>query len=531
MKLRYLSSLLRTTVATTLIVSASLSAFIGCNQQENSTNATPQQIKIHSIRMIYPPEARTLMSGAVQRFNAKNVQIANGSIIRLSASSFDDLAGVDKIGTPQAPASLWIAPLTPIAAAFAKGSQPDSTLTDCTSVMSSPLGVSYRPIDRFALPTDPSQITMQSVMERPAGTSTYKLAVVTGSPRFTSSGLLAALATASYETSTPLQSLTSDAISNGQDRIRNSQISIRNYFISDFDTLNWINDRLGGEPLVALTTEQSFKDHQRYTPQTTLEWSRTNSPAVALDYPLCTISSKSDSSQDLDSVKAVRDFLGGKEFQEMVASSGFAPALDENVANPQVGLAARTLLSLWPQIRRPSMTVFVLDASIKTDRPTMETIRREVKMFIESRPSQTDSVALISASSNPEILSEPQVSAELLNIALNKISTTGGNAIRDGIQTAFTLFADLTSNNYRRSVVVFTSSKDTSSQTSITQLTNRATQLVGRKNVDLFVIGLGASNADFGELPELTKEVGGTFIRSSLASLPSDFFPIARRIQ
>jgi hypothetical protein len=283
--------------------------------------------------------------------------------------------------------------------------------------------------------------------------------------------------------------------------------------------------------LVAFTTEQSFKEYRRYTPQTTLEWSRTNSPAVALDYPVCTISSKSDSSQDLESVKVVREFLGGKEFQEMVASSGFAPALDGNGANPQVGLAARTLLSLWPQIRRPSMTVFVLDASIKTDRPTMETIRREVKMFIESRPSQTDSVALISASSNPEILSEPQVSAELLNIALNKISTTGGNAIRDGIQTAFTLFADLTSNNYRRSVVVFTSSKDTSSQTSITQLTNRATQLVGRKNVDLFVIALGAPKADFGELPELTKEVGGTFIRSSLASLPSDFFPIARRIQ
>lgn len=526
-----LTSLLRATAATIALVSTSLCALSGCNQQEGSTNAAPQAIKVHSIKMIYPPEARALLMSAVERFNAKNVQLANGAIVRLSASSFDDLANLDKIGTPQTPASLWLAPLALLATASSKGLPSDTSLTDCASVMSSQLGVSYRPIDRFALPQDAEQITIQSVLERPSETRAYKLAVVMGSPRFTSSGLLASLATASYATSTPLESLTSETISTGQESIRKSQSVIRNYFISDLDTLAWLHDRQGGEPLVAITTRQNFKAHQRYTPQSNLQWSLIASPVATLDYPLCTIASKADSEQDMGSIKAVREFITSKEFQEMAASLGFEPAVDSTSMTPQVGTAARTLLSLWAQIRRPSMTAFVVDASIKTDRPTMETIRREVKMFIESRPSQNDTVALISASSNPEILSEPQVNAELLNIALNKISTTGGNAIRDGIQTAFTMFTDLTSHNYRRSVVVFTSSKDTSSQTSITQLTSRASQLVGRKNVDLFVIALGGPTADFGELPELTKEVGGTFIRSNIASLPADFFPIARRIQ
>jgi hypothetical protein len=93
------------------------------------------------------------------------------------------------------------------------------------------------------------------------------------------------------------------------------------------------------------------------------------------------------------------------------------------------------------------------------------------------------------------------------------------------------MFSDLKSRNFRRAVVVFTSSKDTSSQTSITQLTNRATQLVGRKNVDLFVFGLGSKDSDFGELPSLTQEVGGSFINTNVASLPADLFPVTRRVQ
>ena len=503
----------------------------GCNQKDAGTNATPQPIKIHSLRMAYPPEARALIMSAVERFNSKNIPLTNGSVLRLSAFSFDDLAGLDKIGTTQIPASLWIAPLKPLATTSPKGSVSDTTLTDCDSLMSSPLGVSYRPIDRFTLPKDSDQVTMKSILEGRRNAPTNKLSVVMGSPRFTSSGLLTALATASYVTAATIENLTADAISKNQGGIRDSQSSIRNYFISDLDTLTWLNERQGGEPLVALTTEQNFKAHRMYTSQTTLEWLRISTPSAALDYPLCTIASKSDSDQDSEANKIVREFLTSQEFKEMATAFGFAPALNASENSAQVGVAARALLASWSQIRRPSMTVFVLDASIKTDRPTMETIRREIKQFIESRPSPEDSVALVSASSTPEILSEPQTNTELLNIALTKISTSGGNAIRDGIQTAFTIFSDLTSQHYRRSIVVFTSSKDTSSQTSITQITNRASQLVGRKNVDLFVVGFGGTDGDFAELPDLTKDVGGTFIRSNIASLPADFFPIARRVQ
>jgi Mg-chelatase subunit ChlD len=161
----------------------------------------------------------------------------------------------------------------------------------------------------------------------------------------------------------------------------------------------------------------------------------------------------------------------------------------------------------------------------------METIRRELSLFVDRRPSKDDTVALVSASSDPDVLREPETDPELLKLSISRLTTAGGNAIRDGIRTAFNIFEDTSSTNYRRSVVVFTSAKDTSSQTTIDQLTNRASQLVGRKNVDLFVIAIGGSEQDFGELPAVTRKVGGTFVLTDIPSLPGKFYAIGRRVQ
>jgi Mg-chelatase subunit ChlD len=172
-----------------------------------------------------------------------------------------------------------------------------------------------------------------------------------------------------------------------------------------------------------------------------------------------------------------------------------------------------------------------VDTSIKSDLTTMETIRRELSLFVERRPSKEDRVAIVSASSNPEVMREPMTDPELLKLSISRLTTAGGNAIRDGIETAFNILQDLSSSTYRRAVVVFTSAKDTSSQASVEQLTNRANQLVGRKNVDLFVIAIGGSEQDFGELPAVTRKVGGTFVLTDIPSLPGKFYAIGRRVQ
>jgi von Willebrand factor type A domain len=512
-------------------IAFALSNLASCNR-ESEAPPPVKEIKVHALKLVYPPEARNLVAQVVERINAKNLALGNGSTVRVSASSLDNIAAFDKVGTPQMPAGLWIAPYSPLAASVKRTSQSDVSITDCNSVMSSRLGVAYRKIDAFAIPQKEGAVGTAQMLPSGDNATEPALSVIAGAPRFTSSGIATSLAAAAEATSSPLASLTSDSIVRGSKLITNTQRWVRNYFTSDYDTLLWLNERQGGEPVAVFTTEQGFKTHKIYTPSSTLMWSPITSPALTLDYPLCNVTTKGDSAQDVEAAKLVRLFFAGDEFKSMLEGAGFSTPLTLDSLNlPQLGAAAATLIKEWPRLRRPSMTIFVVDASIKTDRATMETIRREIKLFIESRPSPDDLVAIISASSSPEIVSDPTANPETLTLALGKLSTVGGNAIRDGVQTAFTLFSDLSTKEYRRAVVVFTSGKDTSSQTSTTQFANRASQLVGRKNVDLYVLGLGTNDTDFGELPLLVQQSGGAFIRTSLASLPADLFPVARRVQ
>lgn len=493
---------------------------------------SPQTLKVHAIKIIYPPEARTLVSQVVDRINAKNIPLNNSYVLRLSASSFDNFAALDKIGTPKMPAALWIAPFTPLAASVKRTPQSDVTIAECNSTMSTRLGVAYRNIDEFALPTQNGAVELTQLLLPKDASAGKAPAVVAGSPRFTSSGLVAALSAAAVATSQPLNALSGASVVKSPADIAKTQKLIRNYFTSDYDTLSWLNTREAGEPIAVLTTEQSYRSYLSYAPKSTLRWTATASPDFTLDYPLCSVITRSDAPLDSEAAKAVRLYFASDEFKSLLDGSGFSPpAMLGDINSAQLGAAASELISEWPKLRRPSMTIFVIDASIKTDRMTIETLRREIKLFIDNRPSPDDSVAIISASSVPDIISEPSTNAELLEIGLSRLSTSGGNAIRDGLQTAFSIFSDQRSRDFRRAVVVFTSGRDTSSQTSVTQISNRASQLVGRKNVDLFVIGLGQGDTDFGELPTLTQQVGGVFVRSSLASLPADLFPITRRVQ
>ena len=502
---------------------------MGC-QSQSAEQAAPQPMKVHSIRMLYPPEARTFMTGALERFNAKNLPLSNGAVARLSGASFDDVTATDKIGTMVNEASLWIPPLSALAGDISANG--DREISACESLMSSQLGVAVRPIDTFTLPPDRQTLSIGSFLGPTNPSLRSQPAILVGAPRFSSSGLLAALLTVADATHTPLNQIGAQTVRSAIASLTKAQERVRNYVVDDADALQWITSRQGGDPAIVVTSEQAFKSFKTYHPSASLEWLSFTSPGASLDYPLCDITSKTDSPEDLEAAKLARAFLFSEECKSLATTAGFSPPAPETKdPDTGVGSAIRELLSVWPQVRRPSSTTFVVDTSIKTNRATIETIRREISLFIERRPSKDDTVALISASSDPEVMRESTTDPELLKISIDRMTTGGGNAIRDGIETAFNIFEDVASSDYRRSIIVFTSANDSSSQTTVEQLTNRASQLVGRKNVDLFVIAVGGSEQDFGELPAITRKVGGTFVLTDIASLPGNFYGIARRVQ
>jgi hypothetical protein len=526
--LRDRSFSLRRLVLSSILGGVALGA-VGCESKSPEQTA-PKPIKVHNVRVLYPPEARALFISAIEQFNAKNIALSSGEIARISGASFEDMSALGTIGGPSNPASLWIAPLMPLTKALS--TQPDRDIVGCESLMSTRLGIAVRPIDTFTLPPDCEKLSIGSVLSPQERDRRLQPAIIVGSPRFSSSGLLTALATVADATHSPLEQVSAQSVSTSVAALKGAQERVRNYVVEDSDGLEWIAGRPGGDPVIVVTSEQAVTAFKEYHSSANLEWLPLTSWIPPLDYPLCDVVSKTDTPIDIEAAKLAKTFLLSDEFKKLTTAAGFSPPVaGGNAPVEALGGAIGQLLTLWPQIRRPASTVFVVDTSVKTDRAIMETIRREISLFVERRPAPSDTVALVSASTDAEVLREPTTDPELLKISIKRMTTAGGNATRDGIETAFNIFEDITSLAYRRSIIVFTSASDTSSQTTVEQLTNRASQLVGRKNVDLFVVALGRSEQEFGELPAITRKVGGTFVLTDIASLPGNFYGIARRVQ
>lgn len=504
---------------------------LACQPQESSKKK-PEPVKTHPIRILYPTETRPLVNSAIERFNTKHLTLANGSVAQLSGATFDEYTATAQIGTPSLPASLWISPLSSLTTAAQRVRETDPEIGSCQSIMSTRLGVAVRPIDTFTLPPDRSTLSVTSVLQPRRSTATATPSVVVGAPRFSSSGLLTALLAAAEIANTPLSNFSPDAISTRIKDIAKTQETVRSYFISDQDALTWLAAREGLTPIQIVTTEQATKAFGSNGQTLKLAWEPFATADAVLDYPLCVITAKNTKAEDLEAAKLARSFLSSEEFAVLASASGFSPPVSAIPTSLESrGATTHALLVAWPQIQRPASTVFVIDTSIKTNRAVVETLRRELKLFVDRRTAPTDLVSIVSASSDPKVSREPTADTELITLAIDRLTTAGGNAIRDGIETAFNLVGDSSASNYRRSIIVITSGTDTSSQTTVDQLRNRASQMVGRRDIELFVIGLGDSEAAFGQLPGLSREVGGTFILTDIPSFPMKFYPIARRVQ
>ncbi len=498
----------------------------GCDS-EIAQQPVPSASSVYTIHMLYPPETRPLMLSAIERFNAKNLLISNGSLARVAGTTYDDYAATVPLTTATHQVSLLLGPLP-----IDTSQYPDKEARRCEPLMSTRLGIAARPIDTFSFPTDRERLSLASIVAPYKEVADPRRDVIVGAPRFSSSGLVAALTTAASAARVPLEQLTAQTITENRASLRSAQERVRNYTIDDRAGLEWLANREGGAPIIAVTTESSFEAHKRSKSPAPLEWVPINTPAVSVDYPLCEPSPRTDTQQRLETTRLARSFFSSEEFKELARAAGFSPTTP--TASSSQGApsgAVRQLLAEWPQIRTPTSTVFVLDTSIKTDLATIETIRREISFFIDARPSKDDSVAIVTTSSQSEVAREPTTDAELLNLTLSRLSTSGGSAVRDGIDAAFNLFEGTYATPSRHSIIVFTSTGDTSSQTTVEQLRNRASQFVGRRNVDLFVLGVGGAEQDFGELPALTKEAGGHFLQTDLSTLPDVFDAIARQVQ
>jgi Mg-chelatase subunit ChlD len=172
-----------------------------------------------------------------------------------------------------------------------------------------------------------------------------------------------------------------------------------------------------------------------------------------------------------------------------------------------------------------------VDASIRTSRDALEAIKREIRGYVSQGLSDRNLVSIVASSTSPEVLTVASSRQGEVESALQRLTTAGGTATRDGFALAFDLLADANARSYRRTIVAFVSGKDTSSRTALSQFLNRGNQLVGRRNVELHVIAIGNDQKQFGDLETLIKAIGGTYARVPLVDLSAAVTPIVNQLR
>ena len=485
-----------------------------------------------AIRLIYSSETAAYVRSVADRFNQQKSTLSDGTVVTLSTASLDALTAVNRITSGEIPAHLWLAPSMPWVT-FARASSPNgpSALVECESMFGSTLGIAYRFTDSFAIERIDGTTELGQLITSTDRSSDRSPSLIMGAPQTTASGMASMLMIAARTSSAKVANVRPSSVTDNIEALARVQMKVRNYFLSDYATIDWLENRGGGQPLVALTLQQAYRLYKSNNPLALIEWSTLTHPAYRLDFPLCLVESKSITPVEQQAVRLVRGFLSGPQTKDIVTLTGFDPPMSgqsDPFADPEGTTAA--LIQSWPKIRHTSSTIFVIDTSIKTTKPVLDSIKQQLSEFVTTRISTGDLVSLIASSTHSDILAATSADKATLERAILRMTTSGGAAVRDGLIIGFDLLAEERSQSSRRAMVAFVSSKDTSSKTAIAQLLNRGNQLVGRRNVQLYVIGIDGPPEAFGDLPGLISTIGGTFLTTSLGDLPTTLAPILKQI-
>lgn len=519
---------MRIALSCTLLSTVAAILVSGCDKASNSASAP--RGPIYSLRIIHSADTYQFVKDVADKFNASNQRLADGTTVQLSSAVFDDVGHLERITSGEMQAQLWLASSSLLSSmSRTRDANHRAKLVDCQSVMRSPLGIAYRPEDAFLTQQGEGSLLHQAALSRPAGAPTIP-SLLLGSPRYHGLGILSALAVSAGVQKTSIQSLTESSTLSAEARERAGS-AIRSFFTSDAEALSFLSRRSGGAPLFAITTQQAAKLFKLYNPSTQLGWKPLEDKAAVADYPLCTIETRNAQGAEGQAIRLTRAFFSSQATTDSLTSLGYEkPSPAEDVNFTKLAPLGSKVVDVGSQALRPSVTTFVIDTSIRMDRQAIETIRREIKAFADMSPTG-NLVALVPASTNPSISTPPSTKGEDLERAITRLTTSGGNAIRTGLNTAFDLYSDTSLQKYRRAIVVLTTSDEPLVQDAFSSLINRGDQFVGRRNVDLYVIGIGGSPQEFSSLNQFTQFIGGTFKLTNTANLPATLLPLLRQLQ
>ena len=360
--------------------------------------------------------------------------------------------------------------------------------------------------------------------------------ILAGLPSSSVSGVSTLIMSGATVLKSKVESLSPTSSTESEQALSPSQRRISRYFASDRAMLEWMALRQEGRPLVAITTRQQVKAHNLVAPNTSLQFLPAVLPELRLNYQLCALQSKTTSTAAREAQQLIITFLTNSERLAPFKQLGFDEplALNNEGAQPAVQAVER-LLAPWHSIKKPSTVTFVIDSSSRLTRALSETIKRELSQFILADGARRDTFALVSSSTRPELLSAPTADLGAFKDAILEIRGSGASAIRDAIIMAIDLYAEASPEQNRGAIIVLTNGPDSASSSTTAALKGRALSCMNRKGVALYVIGVSNSSETPSNTPseiaQLTQEIGGTFIATTVGELPAALHGVFRQVE
>jgi hypothetical protein len=186
----------------------------------------------------------------------------------------------------------------------------------------------------------------------------------------------------------------------------------------------------------------------------------------------------------------------------------------------------------WSSVYRPLDLSIVIDSSGSTQGLKLDVIKRDLEQLLLLRGTKElrGSVTIISASTKPQIIADRVSTAADLRRGLGSIKSAGGSCVRDAIMRALDTYSESSAPPNRRAIIVFADGPDVSSRVSATELEARLDQMLLRRRIVLYVVGLTEKREDLGELAVLAERVGGRLSLAPVERFTQEVYPISREL-
>jgi len=394
-----------------------------------------------------------------------------------------------------------------------------------------------RASDVFLLGTAEDPMTLANVFGLQPSLTPKDFSLLVGIPGVSASGLVALVHEAALAVERSPYELNPAALRAAIAKIQGMQRGVLQYMNGDQDTLNWLVHQEGGKPVIVLTTEQQAKAARGRSGGPGLETRGPSDAKIIQDYPLCLLDAPWVSSSDQAAARFVHSYFLRPEIERLVRQQGYAGPSDaptvQDEAAENFNQSIAFLLDHWSDIRRPIALSVVVDVSSSMEGAKLEAVKRQVELFFSTsdRGGERGPTSLVSFSTKADVVVDFSTDASELRNGIQRLKSSGGSAFRDSVLRALGLYNESTFPNHRKAVVAITDGRDTSSSNALEAFRAKAEQIIGQKGVMLYVVGIGASAAEFGEIPELVASIGGRFIQTDLGNLAGALAPIWKEVR